>query len=686
MREAFRFTCLAALAAVIWLGPAQAAEDAPAVKLEDTLVSARGLNSLASQTPGGVGVLEAKDIQVEQTPSITDALSRLPGVHKWSDSAWGSAINIRGLGRESVVFTIDGCRVNTATQMNMQFGSIDPLDIQRVEVLKGPISALYGSGSVGGVVNVITKKGSFTDTPQWHGTAAGTYVSNPEGFRTYGNLSYNSPDVWVFGSASYRDHESYEAGGGDEMANSQFRDYQGKLAAGWKWSPHHSSGFQVQRLEGKNIGIPGTGLASMPAVTDVTYPRTSRTLVQFTHEYQPRGEVFQSSKLNLYYQEIDRRVRIDKFPAASPIAELAPSADHETHGLDWRNVMQMGDHTVVAGLDAWNWHLESLRRRTLKSGVWYTDEPLPEADYFSSGIYAEDDWTLGRGFKLNLGGRVDYIAVDNEERRQYVTPPNASAANPVLLEAESTTEASWNLHAGLTWQFTPAWSTTFLVSSSYRAASMEERFSYIELGGGQVKIGNPDLDPERSIFLEYGLHYRAAKFQLSGSVYGNFLEDLITEKLQDSTTVTYENVNEARIYGAELEAEWVWGQGITAYGNLAYCRGEDTTTDQDLPYIPPLSGILGLRFEHAGGFWARVEMSWAAEQDEVPEGVATSDAWATANAKIGYAFDVECIRHQFVLGVDNIFDEEYRNFLATSRGFELLEPGLSVMAMYQLSF
>lgn len=129
--------------------------------MENMVVSARGTEHQISQTPGGVGVVNEKVIFKTQPTSITNVTTRIPGVDKISDSAWGSAINIRGLGRNRVVFLIDGCRVNTATDINAQFGLIDPQEIERIEVLKGPISALYGSGSIGGIVNIITKKEVF---------------------------------------------------------------------------------------------------------------------------------------------------------------------------------------------------------------------------------------------------------------------------------------------------------------------------------------------------------------------------------------------------------------------------------------------------------------------------------------------------------------------------------------------
>jgi len=120
-------------------------------KLDPMVVTARGRESLISQTPGGVGIVDQEEISAMNPVSITNAATRIPGVDKSSDSLWGSAINIRGLGRNSVVFLVDGCRVNTATDINAQFGTVNPLDIQQIEVLKGPITALHGSGSMGGV-------------------------------------------------------------------------------------------------------------------------------------------------------------------------------------------------------------------------------------------------------------------------------------------------------------------------------------------------------------------------------------------------------------------------------------------------------------------------------------------------------------------------------------------------------
>ncbi|KMY66235.1 hypothetical protein AAU61_17260 [Desulfocarbo indianensis] len=693
LRKWLALTVAMTLAAVLAAGPAWAETAAgqkgesvkTAAVLDKTVVTARGVESTVSQTPGGVGVLEAEEIAIDQPISLSDELGRIPGVRATSDSAWGSEVNIRGLGRGSLVYNIDGARVNTATQINAQFGTLDPNEIERVEVLKGPISALYGSGSIGGVVNVITRKGEYTPQPVARSYLSGSYASNPEGFNTYANASYNSPDCWVYGSASYRDHDSYEAGDGEEIANSQFRDYQGKLRLGVKWLGGESD-FQVQYHEGKDIGIPGTGVAPLPTAADVTYPRTSRSLVSFDHKFENINQYFKESAIKVYYQSLDRRVRVDNFPAASKVKMLTPNADHETWGAKWQNVLAFGEHQVVAGLDFWNWHIESARTRYLATGATIGDKPLPDADYFSGGGFAEGNLVLAKNWTLNLGGRLDYISVSNDDNYLYTKPPSPAAANPLITPSQTKDDVSWNLHAGLTWNFASHWSMSLLAASAYRAASMEERFSYIDLASGAVKQGNPDLEPERSLFLEYGLHYDKKNLGLSASAYANFLRDMISEQIVSASLVQYQNVAEAVIYGGELEAHYIFLPGARLYATLAYCRGEDTDTDQYLPFIPPLNGLAGLRYDHSSGLWARAEVSWAAEQDQTPASVETTDGWQTVGLRLGYRFDLAKTRQEVVLGVENVFDEDYRDYLSTSRGIELKDPGLNFMAVYRLWF
>lgn len=674
------------LAAALSMGSAtgSVAEETPSTAIiDEMIVTARGTGSLVSQTPGGVGVIDDGEIHLHQPVSLTNITPRIAGVDKSSDSAWGSAINIRGLGRNRVVFLIDGCRVNTATDINAQFGLVDPMDIERIEVLKGPISALYGSGSMGGVVNVITRGGRFAPEPEVTGALAATAGSNPEGYGLHASTAYNSPDLWLYASGGKRDFGSYEDGDGNEVANSQFDDNTVNLKGAYRWNGAQSTEFQYQHLVGNDIGIPGKGLA-LPVGPDITYPDTSRSLLKLSHRVLPARGPLKESSLTLFYQLVERRVLMD-FPPGGPMDTIRPEADHDTYGAKWINRLEFSSHTLTAGLDVWQWAIESERTKHLSNGLTGIDTPLADADQLSAGVFMEDDIHLNDAWRLNLGGRLDHIEAQSDPLYNWIAPP--SPAMPVMQKrpADDHEDISWGAHAGLTWLFKPKWSMTFLTASSYRVPDLMDRFKYIAFAAGE-KYGNPDLDPERSLFFEYGLHYRSPRVTLSSAAYFNHLDDMITEELESPGIWRMQNVEEADIYGMELEAKWRFAADWSAYANAAWTRGKNETDDEDLPFIPPLQGLMGVAYAPASGFRGHVEVQWADEQDDVsPDEIETS-GWATVNLGCGYRFGSGRIVHDITVGIDNLFDAQYRNHLSTSRGVELNDPGLNAYVAWKITY
>jgi hemoglobin/transferrin/lactoferrin receptor protein len=656
----------------VLLSSAYAEEPKVISPLDPLVITARGYEQALSQTPGGVGIIPRTTFVERSSASITNALEEIPGVYKTSDSAWGSDINIRGRSRDSVVLLIDGARVNTATDINAQYGLIDSNDVDRVEILKGPLSSLYGSGSIGGVVNVITKRGRFTKKPELHGEAIARLGDNPEGGNAYLALNYNSEDFYSYVSQTVRNFSSYEDGSGDEVPNSQFDDRQSKVRAGFKFNERHYTELQFQYFEGHEIGIPGTGTAPLPAAADVTYPDVRRGLVQAVHTIEPDRGWLQKSEFNVYYQWIDRRARLDNFPEASPLLIVKPQADHDTLGLRQQNALMLGDHSIVAGVDIWERKLDSTRSRDFKNGNVLVDTPLPESSFFSTGIFAEDSWEVLKPLTLSFGGRLDFISVENDPTEQFA--------------ATEEDEVSWNAHIGATVELTKNVHWTLIGARGFRAASLEERYQYLQLGGGVVKLGDPDLDPEESLFFESGLHYVGDRFSCGVSAFLNSLDNLISEQERDEATIVAVNVDEAKIYGVEAEARFLVAGDLQMYAVAALTIGEDANTDEDLPDIPPFQSTLGVRYGAERGFWSLAEGVITARQGNVPEGDETTPSWQTLRLEAGYNFEIGKTGHNLFASVDNVFDEDYRDHLSMPRGVELTEPGRAWWLHYTLRF
>ena len=155
----------------------------------------------------------------------------------------------------------------------------------------------------------------------------------------------------------------------------------------------------------------------------------------------------------------------------------------------------------------------------------------------------------------------------------WIDPPSPAITPTLKRGGGDETDSSWSVHLGITWTLAPAWSMTFITASGYRAPDLMDRFKYINLGGDVSLFGNPDLDPERSLFFEYGIHAGTQALRFSAGAYANFLKDLIAENIVSDTLVQMENVDKARIMGAELDLEWFFHPNGSLYGNLACAYG-----------------------------------------------------------------------------------------------------------------
>ena len=637
------------------------------------VVTARGRETPASETPGSVGMIRDDDMATAQAVSIPDMLRLVPGVSRAADSPWGADVNIRGLSRESVILLVDGHRVNTATDLNARFGLIDPLHVERVEILKGPVSSLYGSGSMGGVVNVITRNGRFTEEPEWKSGFSTRVDSNPNGFNTFGFANGNGPNSYGLISQSYRDHASYEDGGGLDVRNSQFRDWTSTMRVGIKPARHYTVAANAQMYEGENIGIPGSGTAPLPAAADVTYPEIRRGLYALTQSLDVNGEHLKKSTVDLYYESIDRRVVIDHFSAASPTLSVRPRADHETIGMRWLNDAEWSAHRVTAGADSWRRKISrSYRERQLRNGQTLVDQPLPNPSWTSTGVFVEDDWRGASRLSLSAGGRVDAIHVENEQSDTW--------------EKRQEDERSWNLHAGGIWRLSDELRLHLVGARSYRAASLEERYQYLELGSGVTQWGDPGLDPEQSLFFECGLAWLGERSSLAVTAFHNRLDDLIGEKKVDAATIVNANINEAEITGCETEGQFYFIRSARLYGNLAWAVGRDTETHEYLPDIAPWNGLAGIRWDGPSGLWVKTETAFAARQDKTPDDMDETPAWETVDVRVGLTRGTDRATHLVFVGVDNLLDVEYRNHLNTWRGTGFNEPGRSFTAGYQGTF
>jgi len=677
MKQAFIFLISILIASELYSQDGQPVNAENSYSDNDIVISAQGYSKPLTSTPGGVGILTSYMIMKLGPVSISDAMQDVTGVYKTADSAWGSEISIRGATRDKVVMLIDGSRMNTATDIGAQFGTLNPVSVERIEILKGPVSSLYGSGSIGGVVNVFTRTGRFSDKPGFESGVSVTGVNNPDGINTYGFTSYNNPYWYIFGSGSYRKHGDYIDGESDKVDNSGFNDSEGVVNIGFKPADRHSLELRSQYYQGWDIGIPGARDSVPVTAADAEYTKVKRSLLSLDYRVIPESSIWLESKIHLYWQYIGREVLIKNTPM-----KLEPEAEHNTAGFQWTNIIGLGNNTLVLGADSWIRRISSDRTKTnMTTGVYAEDTPLPDASYISSGLFVEDDIKFGN-LIFNLGARGDSIYVSNEKTYKTVTPPS----DVVIWDEEDAQEYSWNGHAGASYIILKGLSTGVLAASGYRAASLEERYKYIALGTME-HWGNPELKPERSYFFEYALHLKRGVVKADASVYTNIIHNLIADVQTSATEYQLQNISRTRLHGAEYNINIAVTDWMEFHNDLSIIRGKDTKTDEDLPSIAPVRVVTGLKISGSYGISAFFDGTYTAAQNHVPPGMDKSESWLRIDSGISWKLPWGDLNQKLFITCTNLLDKEYYDYLTMAKnGYVINEPGRSVKGGYSIIF
>ncbi len=655
---------------------------ATAIDLGEVSVSSTRSDELMRNVPQPISATAAGQLLRQPLISIPDALDAQPGVALVRDGAWGTDVSIRGLSRGNIVTIVDGARIETASSLAAGLSLVDISDVDRVEVIRGAASTLYGSGATGGVVNIMTAAGSYGDGLRMSGAAVSGYSSANNGGT--GSLTLDAGDSrWyarAHGQLRSADDTRTPVG---PLKDSQFHDRSVSASAGVRLWEGHELNARYQLVEAQDAGIPGG--STFAATASARYTMASREL--FTAAYSAPMLLPDMQKLTLRYvhQLIERDVEI----VANPTTTLRPSAEHFMDGVQLHTAwIPLSGHRLAAGIDAWQRRYTGRRLRELKArNTVIADLPLPDASFRSIGAYAQDEFALfDDGLRVTLGGRADLIDVWNDEAFDLLYTEvngvrNDAPPNRVLRwQAAEYSEVSWSAHTGLIQRLGEKLDITFNLSRSWRAPALEERYQYIELGGATY-IGDPGLKAEKGTCVDLGLRLRENRLSVSANVFVNYMRDLVVDQRVLDTLYVKQNVGEARLTGFELVSEYSPASQLSFYGSLSYVRGEDTGNGGDLPSIPPMTLRTGVRYSPFDALHIDVRATMTADQDRVAVGEDATRGAGTIDILLrSSTLRFAGVGVQLFAGLENVFDRAYTRHLSTLRGIVNLEPGRNFFA------
>ena len=641
-----------------------------------------------------------------------DALQQQAGISLTRDGIWATSVNIRGLSRERVLMLVDGNRLLTATDISGGLSTVDLNSLSHIEVIRGAASVIYGTGAMGGVVNFVTERPRYNG-----GYSLRTNGRAGTGFNSVNNLWTNHAQLQVSRlnrflsvSGSYRTAQNTMTPVG-VLENSQFEDFSLGIQGGMLLSNSRELLVNYQRFEARNVGISG---GPFPDIARVRYRNMSRNLLSADYVlhhrniYLPRRTlVLNELRFNIYSQNVSREV--ENIIAPQNLTIL-PSSFNATHGARiTANWHLSSPHRFTTGIEGWQRRSEGYRLRVReiaenRYSVRY-EKPLPDATMLNLGTFLQHSWeNRSQNFGINSGFRFDFIRVNNDSAYDPVALSIIENGNEIFQEdveqnllfaANVRNEFSYSAHIDFVYRLNTQHQLSLSLSNAYRAASLEERFRFIDLGT-RLELGNPNLRPEQGIFTNLSHRFHNERFTLQTNVFVNYLFNLITATLQqiempDSEAVTAlvnTNIDEAFFLGGEIELFYRISNRFWTTANAGYTRARDVRKNEFLPQIPPLHGMAALNYRIPNALTASVSANFAARQRQAAKNEEQTAGYIVLNANIrSERIFVNSAYLQLFAGVDNILNTTYFNHLRTTRfGFAQAEAGRNFFVRVQVGW
>ncbi|MBT4401520.1 MAG: TonB-dependent receptor [Bacteroidetes bacterium] len=697
------------------------------LELGEVSVSSLRYDKMERAVVHPIEVISGENFPKQSAVSMSDVLSREPGIALYRDGAWGTSVSIRGLGENRLVAMINGNRIETATDLAGGLSMLDVNEIERVEIIKGAASSIYGTGAMGGILNVITKKGNYQENMGIHGEATGYYEGVNKLRGSHIGIEAGDKKWYARFSGGYRKADDTRTPDGI-LENSQFNDINFNASVGVKPFKKHEFRMEAQEFRANNVGIPG-GAPLGPFAT-ASYTLAQRRMFSGTYSIRDISDRLEKISLKYYHQFIGRDVLMLPNTPSQRVGnnritatKITPDGFHYTNGfvLESRWKVSAKNH-ILAGVDLWQRRIETSREKYITQEILDDfdmvqqvmeivkgEKPIPDARFSSAGIFIQDEFSLMDGnLDMSIGARLDGIQVANEQGIDPVSLViNGNIKDPVpgqrvVFEAQTQLDFSWSANLGALYHLNESVDVTVNAGRSFRSPSIEERFKYIDLGS-KVRIGDPDLKPEKGWFGDLGMRVWEERFtaQLNGFV--NYLTDMIVEMpgefeyylvstndlnlIDTIPALINTNVDRALLTGFEAKANYLITKSVVVWGKAAYVRGIDINNKSDLPLIAPFSASAGFRYQLPGLFSIEWTTSAVSAQNKVAEGETTTDGYFVSDFSLFSTprqFGVATF--QIFAGVDNIFNKDYTNHLATNRGQILVEPGRNVFVKLQMKF
>lgn len=688
----------------------------PAQPLAPLVVTAtRGLRALLD-VPGAATVITGAELNRRPHESVVDFFADLPGLDLTGVGPNQGRPVIRGFSGQRVLLLDDGLRVNN-TRRQQDFGELPALipqtGLDRVEILRGPASVLYGSDAIGGVVNIVSAGvPSRAGGDRVQGDVRFRYVGGPAGTtQPSGALAGRSGAVGFRFDADFRQADAYEAPAGSfgeltladpvvvRGTGIEDRHLAGEVAVDLATNHRLGAKYSDYRALDAGFGYLEPAVIGGGASVDIRYPwqRVRRGTVTYRGNNLDLG-IAERVEIAAFRSDNRRDLHQDIFvPFGPPGAGVAIATrnftDVDATGVRVEAARRVGGgHTVTYGLE---YGLDQAAGTDSSTTTMIgfgppqtetsTTPALPRAEFRSIGVFAQDEVAVTERLGLVLGLRYQ------ENRAE------SFATAGLDTEPASTTDATTVWAANAVYRLTDDVRLIAAASRGFRSPNLVERFYHgVTPEGSGFQARNLELEAETSVNVDAGIRIQRPRWSLEGFVFQNNLRDGIRIAATGDTVMgfpEFENINveKLRVRGLELAATVSPFAGATLLGSFTTLEEENT----DLPLEPVGDGygsklVLGARYRiPSGRIWGGVRFrhQGAREGTLGEESVVGEDipAFSTLDLDVGVlALQLGRTTHIVTATLENVTNALYAE--AGNAGFVRPAPARRLQLAWRTAF
>jgi iron complex outermembrane receptor protein len=647
-------------------------------------VTATGREQTSFAAVQSVASLDAFDLSGLMATSIGDILDGQTGIARRSFGPGSSRPVIRGFDGDRVLVMQDGVGVGSLASQSGDHGEpIDASNVERIEVLKGPATLLYGSNAVGGVVNAISSHQEVHGQP--HQGVRGQISSAVGTGNAQASASYNTEigaGSWMFWTGAGGQRAANYTTPVGTIDNSKSRISNGNLGFGW-FGERGFASVDYKANDGRH-GIPFANEfhgrhdeeeeaedeehEELESV-DIAFRRHN---FRFTGGFESPGTWLEGFGLSLNYSDWNH----DEVETLEGDVEEVGTT-FENQQFAYRGVFTQGRRGSISGSFGFQGSV-----RSYEATGEETLSPPVDQNMFAVFALQEIDFESAQ---LQFGGRIEtnrFEPIGLVDRAHEGEPPEI-----VDLPDRDFTGVS----AGIGARF-PLWQGGAFVAnytSSFRSPALEELYNFgPHIGNLAFEVGNENLNRERSNGFDFSLRHQQGRVRGEANFFYYDFDDFVylapTDEIVDGLIEADYTQDDARFLGTEFSLDLGINENLWLNLGMDSVDAELTGTGGSLPRIPPLRGKLGLDFRY-GGLSVRPEVTLADARHDVFDTETGTAGYTVMDLAASYTLPLQHFSHHFAVNFFNVGDRLYRNHVSFIKDLAP-EIGRGVRFSYAVKF